>query len=65
MRSYGAYDKPFAIESYYCILPRLPSYGGYLGPFAALNSKPRQVRKEAAVVVDAGAEVWLGWLPPI
>jgi len=30
-----------------------------MGPFAALGYEPRQVRKEATVVADASAEVWL------
>lgn len=29
------------------------------GSLAMLASKPRQIRKEAAVVSDAGAEMWL------
>jgi hypothetical protein len=39
--------------------PALSANGGYIGPFAAQSSEPRQIRKEAAVIVDAGAEVWL------
>jgi hypothetical protein len=31
--------------------------GGCIGSFATQNSQPRQVRKEAAVAVDVGAEV--------
>jgi hypothetical protein len=30
-----------------------------IGPFATLGCEPRQVRKEATVAADAGAEVWL------
>ncbi len=30
-----------------------------IGPFAMLGCEPRQVRKEATVAADAGAEVWL------
>ena len=30
-----------------------------MGPLATLDCEPRQVRKEATVTVDAGAEVWL------
>ncbi len=29
------------------------------GRFAAIGREPRQVRKEAAVAADSGAEVWL------
>lgn len=39
--------------------PALSANGGYIGPFATQSNEPRQVRKEAAVIVDAGAEVWL------
>lgn len=39
--------------------PALSANGGYMGPFAARSNEPRQIRKEAAVIVDAGAEVWL------
>jgi hypothetical protein len=30
-----------------------------IGPFATIGCEPRQVRKEATVVTDSGAEVWL------
>lgn len=30
-----------------------------IGPFATIGYEPRQVRKEATVVANAGAEVWL------
>ena len=30
-----------------------------IGPFATLSCEPRQVRKEATVATDAGADVWL------
>lgn len=30
-----------------------------IGPFATISREPRQVRKEATVAADAGAEVWL------
>ena len=30
-----------------------------IGPFATIDCEPRQVRKEATVAVDAGAEMWL------
>lgn len=30
-----------------------------IGPFATIGREPRQVRKEATVAADAGAEVWL------
>jgi len=30
-----------------------------IGPFATIGCEPRQVRKEATVAADAGAEVWL------
>lgn len=30
-----------------------------IGPFATIGYEPRQVRKEATVVADSGAEVWL------
>jgi hypothetical protein len=33
--------------------------GGPVGPRAVLGDEPRQVRKEAAVVSDAGAAMWL------
>ena len=35
-----------------------------MGPFATIDHEPRQVRKEAAVMVDSGAEVWLLMQPP-
>jgi hypothetical protein len=28
-------------------------FGGRIGPFVMLGCKPRQIRKEAAVVIDA------------
>jgi len=34
-------------------------YGGAVGSRAVLDCEPRQVRKEAAVVIDAGAAMWL------
>jgi hypothetical protein len=30
-----------------------------IGPFAAICGEPRQVRKEATVATDSGAEMWL------
>ena len=30
-----------------------------IGRFATISREPRQVRKEATVVADTGAEVWL------
>ncbi len=33
------------------------------GPFATIRCETRQVRKEATVAVQLGAEVWLGWVP--
>jgi len=39
-------------------------YGGPVGPPATIVRKPRQVRKEATVVDDSGAGVWLAGLPP-
>lgn len=30
-----------------------------VGPFATISCEPRQVRKEATVAADSGAEVWL------
>ena len=38
--------------------PRL-SIIASIGPFAMIRYKPRQVRKEATVVADASAEMWL------
>lgn len=34
-------------------------YGDIAGPRAVLDCEPRQVRKEAAVAIDAGAAMWL------
>ena len=39
--------------------PKNESIVASIGPFATLGCEPRQVRKEATVVADAGAEVWL------
>ena len=39
--------------------------GGALGPLAAIDYKPRQARKGAAVVIDSSAGVWLLVLPPL
>ena len=33
--------------------------GGPIGPLATIDREPRQVRKEATVVIDSGAGVWL------
>ena len=30
-----------------------------IGPFATIGCEPRQVRKEATVAADVGAEMWL------
>lgn len=30
-----------------------------IGPFATICYEPRQIRKEATVVADSGAEMWL------
>jgi hypothetical protein len=35
-----------------------------MGPLATLDYKLRQARKGATVVANAGAGVWLVWLPP-
>ena len=40
-------------------------YGGFSGPFATIDRKPRQTRKGAAAAVDSGAGVWLLRLPPL
>ena len=37
--------------------------GGHVGSLATIYRKPRQVRKEATVVIDSGAEDRLAWLP--
>lgn len=39
-------------------------YGGHIGSLATMPCKPCQVRKEAAVAVDSGAEVSLMGPPP-
>lgn len=52
-----------AIRFVFCYSSLL-NYGGLIGSLATIDCEPRQVRKEAAVTIDSGAEVWLLRLPP-
>ena len=55
----------FLLWPHFAVLPESKRHGGSDGPLAAIDSKPRQARKGATVVIDSGAEVWLFESPPL